>query len=64
MTPVEARFREILPKTARERDADGKVRWLYMVNWIVSVLKSQDKDFDAGAFYKAIGVDQTGDAAS
>lgn len=54
MTPVEAKFREVLPKTREQRDPDGKVRWLYMVNWIASVLKSQDPTFDAAAFYHAI----------
>lgn len=62
MTGVEARFREVLPITREQRDADGNVRWLYMVNWIVNVLKSQDPDFDAGAFYKAIG-HETADAS-
>lgn len=59
MTPIEAKFAEILPETATQRDAEGKVRWLYMVNWIVSVLKSQNPDFDAGTFYAAIGADRT-----
>lgn len=49
-----------MSETRTQRDADGKVRWLYMVNWIVSILKSQDPDFDAAAFYRAIGCDNDG----
>ena len=58
MSPIAAKFAEILPATAEQRDAEGRVRWLYMVNWIVSVLVSQDENFNASEFYAAIGVSQ------
>lgn len=58
MTSIEKKFAEILPETRQQRDAEGKVRWLYMVNWIVSVLKQSNPDFDSADFYRLIGADR------
>jgi hypothetical protein len=55
MRPIEQKFIRALIETHKQREADGKVRWLYMVNWIVSVLSSENPDFDAGEFYRAVG---------
>lgn len=54
LTPLEQAFVTALQKTISQREADGRVRWLYMVNWIASVLRSQNANFDAKAFYEAI----------
>jgi hypothetical protein len=56
---IAERFAKVIPKTMGQRDEDGRVRWLYMVNWVVSVLKSEDESFDAGKFYEKIGIDTT-----
>ena len=55
-TLIEMKMLAAMQTTSGERDETGKVRWLYMVNWVVSVLKQNNPDFDAAAFYRALGV--------
>lgn len=54
MTFLEAKMVDVLNEIATQRDLEGKVRWRYVANWMANVLKSQNPNFDAQAFYEAI----------
>lgn len=54
MNKLEERFVAIALESKKQRDNQGKIRWLYMMNWIVNALLINNPDFNVSEFYKRI----------
>lgn len=54
MNDLEEKFIKIALETKEQRDAEGKVRWLYMMNWIANALYYNNDEFDVHEFYNRI----------